>query len=153
MAGNSVRSVTFMLVKCYLMMMRGVTNVPKKWPFNDNFLCLHFLWFLQYSWNVMHIYQLSFSFWGCSVMLQYSSKWLHSLLIKSWSLHGLYFGHCLVRRKLIYEIYFRVFQLCLLILVDLVFPGNLHSHFWVEPLCLFVWWGYVMAWVRVSTVP
>lgn len=27
------------------MIMRGVTDVaPKKWPFNGNFLCLHFLW-------------------------------------------------------------------------------------------------------------
>lgn len=49
-------------------------------------------------------------------MSQYS---FHSLLIKSWSLHGLYFGHCLGRRNLL-----RVFELCILVLVDLIFPGR-----------------------------
>lgn len=57
-------------------------------------------------------------------MSQYSFKWLHNLLIKSWSLNGLYFGHCLVRRNLI-----RVFELCILILVDLIFPGSLPQWF------------------------
>lgn len=84
-----------------------------------------------------------------TILFQVTLQSLNQILVTSWAV----FGHCLVRRKLIYKIHFRVFKLCILILVDLIFPRNLHSHFWVEPLCLFIWWGYVMAWVWVSTVP
>lgn len=80
---------------------------------------------LKRNVNISAMFQLLGS--QCDVTILF-----HSLLIKSWSLHGLNFGHCLVRRNLI-----RVFELCTLILVDLIFPGSLHSGFWVE--CS--WWG------------